>query len=140
MSYGICPIVILRNWTEYVHHSTSWFLRFSCDIECNYTCNMKGKYDKSFYSWGYLPNILEMLELCISGHAFKIFRRSSLAQIINAFMGRLIWGASVLSFRDCLIILAPNIFASTKLMKIGNEFWYITPQNRNICVWTECLI
>lgn len=32
-----------------------------------------------------------MLLLCISGHCFKIFRRSSRAHTINAFMGRLIW-------------------------------------------------
>ena len=38
----------------------------------------------------FIPNILEMFELCISGHAFRIFRRSSFAQTINAFIGRLI--------------------------------------------------
>ena len=36
------------------------------------------------------PKILEMLELCMSGYFCKIFRRSSFAQTINAFIGRLI--------------------------------------------------
>ena len=33
------------------------------------------------------PRIFEMLELCMSGQVFKIFLRSSLAQIMNAFIG-----------------------------------------------------
>lgn len=34
----------------------------------------------------YSPNIFEIFELCMSGHAFKIFLRSSLAQTMNAFL------------------------------------------------------
>ena len=75
---------------------------------------LKSKCESIINYFDYLPSIFEMFELCISGHAFNIFRLSSLAQIMNAFIGRLIWGASVLSFRDCLMILAPNIFASIK--------------------------
>lgn len=48
-----------------------------------------------------------MLELCMSGQALRIFLRSSLAQIMKAFMGRLMWGASFFSRRDWRIILAP---------------------------------
>ena len=59
-----------------------------------------------------LPRILEMLELCISGHAFRIFRRSSLAQTINAFIGRLICGLPSGSRRLWRMIFAPYIFAS----------------------------
>ena len=33
------------------------------------------------------PRIFEMLELCMSGQVFKIFLLSSLAQIMNAFIG-----------------------------------------------------
>lgn len=40
-----------------------------------------------------LPNILLMLELCISGKACKIFLRSSLAHTMKAFIGRLMWGS-----------------------------------------------
>ena len=35
------------------------------------------------------PRILLMLELCMSGHAFKMARRSSRAHTMNAFIGRL---------------------------------------------------
>ena len=34
------------------------------------------------------PKIFEMLELCMSGQVFRIFRRSSFAQIMKAFIGR----------------------------------------------------
>jgi len=34
------------------------------------------------------PRILLMLELCMSGQALRIFLRSSLAQTMNAFIGR----------------------------------------------------
>lgn len=37
----------------------------------------------------YSPSILEILELCISGHALSILRRSSRAHTMNAFIGRL---------------------------------------------------
>lgn len=47
-----------------------------------------------------------MFELCISGQAFKIFLRSSLAHTMNAFIGRLICGLFSLSLFCCLTILA----------------------------------
>ena len=37
------------------------------------------------------PRILEMSELCSSGLLFRIFRLSSLAQIMKAFIGLLMW-------------------------------------------------
>lgn len=44
-----------------------------------------------------LPSILDMLELCMSGHALSIFLRSSLAQTMKAFIGRLMCGLLSLS-------------------------------------------
>lgn len=38
-----------------------------------------------------LPRILLILELCMSGKAWRIFRRSSLAHTMKAFMGLLMW-------------------------------------------------
>jgi len=55
----------------------------------------------------HLPSILEMLELCISGQAFRIFLRSSLAQTMKAFIGRLICGLPSGSRRLWRMILAP---------------------------------
>lgn len=49
-----------------------------------------------------------MLELCMSGQALRIFRRSSRAQTIKAFMGRLMWGFPSVSFFAWRIILAPS--------------------------------
>lgn len=65
----------------------------------------------------YIPSILLMLELCISGHALSIFLLSSLAHTMKAFIGRLMCGLleSAFSFWD-RIIFAPNIFAETKVM------------------------
>lgn len=34
-----------------------------------------------------------MLELCMSGKAWRILRRSSLAHTMNAFIGLLMWGS-----------------------------------------------
>ena len=45
---------------------------------------------KIFWKFQNSPKILEMLELCISGYFCKMLRRSSLAQTIKAFIGRLI--------------------------------------------------
>lgn len=53
-----------------------------------------------------LPRIFDMFELCMSGQAFKIFLRSSLAHTMNAFIGRLICGLFSLSLFCCLTILA----------------------------------
>lgn len=47
-----------------------------------------------------------MFELCMSGQAFKIFLRSSLAHTMNAFIGRLICGLFSPSLFCCLTILA----------------------------------
>ena len=63
------------------------------------------------------PKILEMLELCMSGQAFKIFRLSSLAQIMNAFMGLLMCGVDSFSRLGCRIILAPKSLASWRSKK-----------------------
>jgi len=49
-----------------------------------------------------LPSIFEILELCMSGQLFKIFLRSSFAQIMNAFMGLLMCVALSLSLLGCL--------------------------------------
>lgn len=57
------------------------------------------------------PRIFEMLELCMSGQVFKIFLLSSLAQIMNAFIGlcehvvrifKLILDSHLLSRLHCL--------------------------------------
>ena len=67
----------------------------------------------NFLKFYHLPRIFEIAELCISGQAFRIFRRSSLAHTIKAFIGLLIWGLpSPPSLRDWRIILAPNILAA----------------------------
>jgi len=58
------------------------------------------------YLCDYLPRIFDMFELCMSGQAFKIFLRSSLAHTINAFIGRLICGLFSPSLFCCLTILA----------------------------------
>ena len=42
----------------------------------------------SISSAGQLPRILLMLELCMSGQALSMLRRSALAQTMNAFIGR----------------------------------------------------
>ncbi|KAL0125936.1 hypothetical protein PUN28_004783 [Cardiocondyla obscurior] len=47
-----------------------------------------------------------MFELCMSGQAFKIFLRSSLAHTMNAFIGLLICGLFSPSLFCCLTILA----------------------------------
>lgn len=52
-----------------------------------------------------------MLELCMSGQALRIFLRSSLAQIMKAFIGRLMCWEPSLSFRAWRMILAPKILA-----------------------------
>ena len=61
----------------------SWNAQISRQTGQNYRGSLNNLTDIS------LPRILLMLELCISGQFFRILRRSSLAQIIKAFMGRL---------------------------------------------------
>lgn len=57
-----------------------------------------------------LPSILLMLELCISGQAFRIFLLSSLAQTMKAFIGLLMCGLLTSDFSFwARIIFAPNI-------------------------------
>lgn len=62
--------------------------------------------DNRFINQVYSPRIFDMLELCISGQAFRIFLRSSLAHTMNAFIGRLICGLFSPSLFCCLTILA----------------------------------
>lgn len=52
------------------------------------------------------PNILDMFELCMSGQALRIFRRSSLAHTMNAFIGLLMCGLLSASLFACLTIFA----------------------------------
>lgn len=52
-----------------------------------------------------LPRILLMLELCMSGKAWRIFLLSSLAQTMKAFIGRLMCGSLLLRPRDSRNIL-----------------------------------
>lgn len=62
-----------------------------------------------------LPRILLMFELCMSGQALSIFLRSSRAQTINAFIGRLMCGLLMSCFSFwARMILAPNILAETR--------------------------
>jgi hypothetical protein len=61
---------------------------------------------KAWYTSQYLPSILEMFELCMSGQAFRIFRLSSFAHTMKAFIGRFIWGLFSPSLFCCLTILA----------------------------------
>lgn len=53
----------------------------------------------------FLPRILLMLELCMSGKAWRIFRLSSLAQTMKAFIGLLMCGSLLLRPRDSRNIL-----------------------------------
>lgn len=46
-----------------------------------------------------------MLELCMSGKAWRIFLLSSLAQTMKAFIGRLMWGSALLRPRASRYIL-----------------------------------
>lgn len=50
----------------------------------------------------YSPRILLMLELCMSGKACRIFLRSSFAQTMKAFIGRLMCGSLLLLPRASL--------------------------------------
>ena len=76
-----------------------------------------------------LPNILLMLELCISGQAFKIFLLSSRAHTMKAFMGRFTCTVGVSSldvklatgeFLD-LMIFAPIIFAKKQKSRVSGK-------------------
>lgn len=58
-----------------------------------------------------LPRILLMLELCMSGKAWRILRRSSLAQTMKAFMGRLMCGSLLFLPRDSLKTRASPVLA-----------------------------
>jgi hypothetical protein len=84
-------------------------LVFKTDEECA-PPNRKNIYltvtFRAWYSLKHLPSILEMLELCMSGQAFRIFLLSSLAHTMKAFIGRFMWGLFSLSLFCCLTILA----------------------------------
>lgn len=67
---------------------------------------VKNSHKENYINGVSLPRIFDMLELCISGQAFKIFLRSSLAHTMNAFIGRLICGLFSPSRFCCLTILA----------------------------------
>ena len=86
----------------------SWNAQISGQQQVKVVGGLLKQFDRHFLWWWFLPRILLMLELCISGQFFRILRRSSLAQIINAFMGRLMWGLLSLSFLGWRIILAPK--------------------------------
>ena len=64
----------------------------------------KPKASKGYKKSGHGPRILLMLELCMSGQALRIFRRSSRAHTMNAFIGRLMCGRPA-SSRDPLLPL-----------------------------------
>ena len=59
-----------------------------------------------------------MFELCMSGQALRILRRSSFAQTMKAFIGRLICGLPSGSRRLWRIIFAPYILAENKEKQI----------------------
>ena len=84
-----------------------------------------------YFLWFFfLPRILLILELCMSGQALRIFRRSSRAQTIKAFMGRLMWGflpptsSSTAVTRGCL----PRAVTFVLAIRSGEN--KNTPENR----------
>ena len=70
-----------------------------------------------------LPRILEIFELCMSGHVFRIFFRSSLAQIMKAFMGLLMWGLPSRSRLGCRMTLFPYPFAFSSSFCLASICW-----------------
>ena len=68
-----------------------------------------------YFVRSHLPRILLILELCISGHALRIFLLSSRAHTINAFIGLFTWGCCASASFGLFdrIILAPNILPET---------------------------
>lgn len=80
-----------------------------------------------------LPSILDMLELCMSGHALSIFLRSSLAQTMKAFIGRLMCGLLSLS-RFCW----RTIFATEQIQTTIKPLTIRYPVITVNCVLREC--
>lgn len=78
------------------------------------------------------PKIFEIFELCISGQAFKIFRLSSLAHTMKAFIGRFMCGLFSLSRFEacCRMILALSEFS----LKLGSGAPH-TGNIENICIF-----
>ena len=75
-----------------------------------------------------LPSILLILELCMSGQAFSIFLLSSLAQTMNAFIGRFTCPSRVSSESLLLperMILAPNILPGVT----AKSTWVVQQRN-----------
>lgn len=70
----------------------------------------------------HLPSILLMFELCMSGQAFRILRRSSRAHTMKAFIGRFTWGGWVSSRDLARIILAPNILPESTHQHSGQKW------------------
>ena len=99
----------------------SWNAQISGQQQVKVVGGLLKQFDRHFLWWWFLPRILLMLELCISGQFFRILRRSSLAQIINAFMGRLMWGLLSLSFLGWRIILAPKKYGKLKQKEWENR-------------------
>ena len=64
-----------------------------------------------------------MFELCMSGQVFRIFFRSSFAQIMKAFMGLLMCGLPSRSLLGCLMTLFPNPFAFSSSFCLTSICW-----------------
>ena len=92
---------------------------------------------KSVSSFSYIqvfkivkPRIFEMLELCMSGQVFKIFLRSSLAQIMNAFIG--LCEHVVRIFKQILdSLLLPRVHCLLRSIKISDQ------SNRYLDMWSS---
>lgn len=67
------------------------------------------------------PRILDILELCMSGHALSIFLLSSLAHTMKAFIGLLMCGFDSPSFFVCRMIFAPTILPINKAYSSETE-------------------
>ena len=81
------------------------------------------------------PKILEMLELCMSGQVFRIFRRSSFAQIMKAFIGR--W-----KFVDDLQHVKVNFLPVANLdmrSPVSLPFW-LADDFCPVFAWTEIIM
>lgn len=85
-----------------------------------------------------LPRILDMFELCMSGQAFKIFLRSSLAHTMNAFIGRLMCGLFSPSLLCCLTILAEERKREVVLNVTSAQFTTLSWEANLISIGVTC--